>query len=73
MDCTHHWKLASPNGDTSVGVCKHCGGVRNFSDTHAWQSHTAQARRYLATAASARSRAVNAQTARSAPPLGTGT
>ena len=30
MTCTHHWKLASPNGSTAIGVCKRCGEEREF-------------------------------------------
>ncbi len=40
MDCIHHWKLASPNGPTVHGICKHCGAERDFptsSDTIVWQ------------------------------------
>ena len=31
--CLHHWKLGSPNGRTSMGVCQRCGAEREFSAT----------------------------------------
>lgn len=30
--CTHHWVIDSPTGPTSVGVCKHCGTKREFTN-----------------------------------------
>jgi hypothetical protein len=32
-DCTHHWLLATPNGETSRGVCKYCGAIRHFKNS----------------------------------------
>ena len=32
-NCTHHWLLATPNGETSRGVCKLCGAVRHFKNS----------------------------------------
>ena len=29
-DCAHWWQIESPNGETSQGVCKHCGAARSF-------------------------------------------
>ena len=29
--CVHHWKLGSPNGRSSVGVCQECGAEREFA------------------------------------------
>ena len=29
-DCAHHWQIATPNGETSEGVCKRCGKSRAF-------------------------------------------
>lgn len=31
--CRHHWKIASPNGATSRGVCKYCGAERDFPNS----------------------------------------
>ena len=32
-DCAHWWQIESPNGETSEGVCKHCGASRSFSNS----------------------------------------
>ena len=32
--CAHHWVLAAPSGDTTAGVCKLCGAVRDFNDAY---------------------------------------
>lgn len=32
-DCTHHWKIETPAGETSMGICNHCGGTRVFSNS----------------------------------------
>ena len=37
--CIHHWKLESPNGPFSLGICKKCGeydALRNFFGETAW-------------------------------------
>jgi hypothetical protein len=31
--CRHHWRIESPNGATSNGVCKLCGAVKEFSNS----------------------------------------
>lgn len=31
--CRHHWRIASPNGATSRGVCKYCGAERDFPNS----------------------------------------
>ena len=31
----HHWMLPAPGGPTSVGTCKHCGAVKEFSNAAA--------------------------------------
>jgi len=31
--CNHHWVIESPNGPTSVGVCKLCGVGREFRNS----------------------------------------
>ena len=54
MDCTHHWKLESPNGATAIGVCKRCGEEREFptsSAVDAWHNDTAATRRAAEAAA----------------------
>ena len=28
--CTHHWRIDSPEGPTSRGVCKLCGEEKDF-------------------------------------------
>jgi len=28
--CKHHWRIASPSGETSKGVCQICGASRDF-------------------------------------------
>ena len=30
--CQHYWVIESPDGPTSIGVCKHCGVVREFDN-----------------------------------------
>jgi hypothetical protein len=30
--CQHHWVLEPADGPTSVGICKHCGAQREFSN-----------------------------------------
>jgi hypothetical protein len=32
-NCTHHFCYERSNGPTSRGVCKHCGEVRNSSNS----------------------------------------
>ena len=32
-ECRHHWRIASPNGATSQGTCKHCGAQREFPNS----------------------------------------
>lgn len=31
--CCHHWRIESPNGPTSRGVCRRCGAVREFHNS----------------------------------------
>jgi len=30
--CHHHWVIESPDGPTSIGICKYCGAVKEFSN-----------------------------------------
>jgi hypothetical protein len=32
VQCAHHWLIEPAKGPTSVGVCKLCGEVREFSN-----------------------------------------
>lgn len=48
VDCTHHWKIESPNGATMLGICRHCGVERAFptsSYADVWHSDPGKARR----------------------------
>ena len=39
-DCQHHWKITSPDGPTSRGVCRLCGETREFAnhvETSVWE------------------------------------
>ena len=29
-NCTHHWKIETPAGETSMGICAHCAGTKDF-------------------------------------------
>jgi hypothetical protein len=31
--CRHHWLIESPQGPTSMGICKLCGAQREFSNS----------------------------------------
>ena len=47
-DCMHHWVIDSPNGPTSVGVCKVCGErseFRNSMPGSGWDRENAQKKR----------------------------
>jgi len=33
--CQHHWKIAPPNGATSMGTCSVCGEEREFRNSSA--------------------------------------
>jgi len=30
-DCAHHWRIETPSGEMSKGVCKHGGATRSFA------------------------------------------
>ena len=32
-NCVHHWRIESPNGRESQGVCKRCGAIRAFANS----------------------------------------
>ena len=31
-ECAHHWRIETPSGEVSMGVCKHCGATRSFAN-----------------------------------------
>ena len=32
-NCIHHWIIATPSGDTSMGKCRKCNSRKEFSNT----------------------------------------
>jgi hypothetical protein len=42
--CTHHWRIASPCGESSTGVCKICGATREFQN-YAYRSSMSRLRK----------------------------
>ena len=43
----HHWVIASPNGEYSMGTCKICGKTRKFpnsADDNLWSRNVPQSR-----------------------------
>jgi hypothetical protein len=45
--CVHRWRIESPNGATSHGVCKHCGEERDFpnsAEDGLWEREVPQSR-----------------------------
>lgn len=45
--CTHHWRIAPPEGPTSHGICTRCGAektFRNYSDESVWDDKAAPGR-----------------------------
>ncbi len=43
-DCTHHWRIASPAGESSTGVCQICGASREFQN-YAYRSSMSRFRK----------------------------
>ncbi len=33
QDCVHRWRIESPNGQHSAGVCQQCGATRDFANS----------------------------------------
>ena len=31
--CVHHWRIESPKGHESAGVCQRCGATRSFANS----------------------------------------
>ena len=63
-DCAHHWEIESPNGPTSVGVCKVCGETKEFRNSitsTGWDRGQGQARRKANEARLAREKAARQQ------------
>ena len=47
-ECKHHWMIESPNGPTSLGVCKICGERSEFNNSvqgSGWDRANVQGRR----------------------------
>jgi hypothetical protein len=45
--CAHHWVIASPNGEMSVGKCKVCGLEKEFpnsAEDYLWERSVPQSR-----------------------------
>ncbi len=42
--CKHHWRIASPCGETSTGVCQTCGASREFQN-YAYRSSMSRLRK----------------------------
>ena len=45
--CAHHWVIATPNGETSRGVCKVCGTEKEFpnsAEDWLWERNVPQSR-----------------------------
>jgi hypothetical protein len=43
----HHWVIASPNGEFSMGTCKICGKTKRFpnsADDNLWSRNVPQSR-----------------------------
>ena len=43
-DCTHHWRIGTPSGETSTGVCLICGASRQFQN-YAYRPSMTRSRR----------------------------
>ena len=39
IPCRHYWIIDPPDGDTSLGYCKHCGEVNEFTNVLARYDH----------------------------------
>jgi hypothetical protein len=45
--CAHHWVIASPNGELSLGRCKVCGAEKEFpnsAEDYLWERSVPQSR-----------------------------
>lgn len=45
--CAHHWVIATPNGEMSLGKCKVCGTEREFpnsAEDGLWERNVPQSR-----------------------------
>ena len=45
--CAHHWVIASPNGEMSMGRCKVCGAEKEFpnsAEDYLWERSVPQSR-----------------------------
>lgn len=37
LNCVHYWVCDPPFGRTSIGICKHCGEIREFYNSWNYQ------------------------------------
>ena len=37
--CAHHWDIEPANGPVSVGICRNCGAVKDFTNTVAYNKN----------------------------------
>jgi hypothetical protein len=47
VTCAHHWVIASPDGEMSMGTCKRCGVQKEFpnsADDYLWERSVPQSR-----------------------------
>lgn len=45
--CVHRWRIESPNGEFSRGVCKYCGAEKEFPNSandYLWERDVPQSR-----------------------------
>ena len=57
-ECAHFWRIESPNGPSSVGVCTKCGASEEFANSMpgtGWDRGTPEAKRAAAQRAKAKS------------------
>ncbi|MBM3957260.1 MAG: hypothetical protein FJ313_04325 [Gemmatimonadetes bacterium] len=50
-ECAHFWRIESPNGPMSIGVCAKCGAVQEFANSMpgtGWDRGTPEAKRAAA-------------------------
>jgi hypothetical protein len=43
--CVHHWKLGSPVGGVTSGLCRDCGMIRDFTEQASPHPYLSRARR----------------------------
>lgn len=40
QECAHHWMIETPSGESSQGICKHCGSTRRFFNSSTGRTMT---------------------------------